>query len=150
MGYLIAKNKHAIAVVRGGLWLLTVIVAALPVVGYAQNTAESDVRVANNPLLVKIEQLKPADLPQVIVRLRPLSGGGATGVLRTGPDSVESAPPTGGGVLESACSNDSKPTATETAEIAENPDFTVAFRNCPDKTLALLRWINERLKSRGK
>lgn len=101
-------------------WALTgVIVAGLTFYPLAASWAQSDPRVAANPLLVELERRDPGMLASVLTKLEPLK----TGTVRAGsrvPD----------------------PIPAELAQIKENPDFAIAYAHNPDKTLGLLRAIN--------
>lgn len=158
MGRPIVKTFYLPRRLRAMPWVLVVLaIASLPVVTQAQNTLANDARVINNPVLRALWRISPSDLPAVLVRLPPLTGGSAPGGVR-GPQDSQSGTPsdlakpppvTGSGAPDGIRNNGDKPTAPEMAEIAENPDFAAAFNNAPDETLKLLRWINRHLKSGG-
>jgi hypothetical protein len=81
-------------------------------------------RVAANPLLADVQRMMPAQLPLVLRKLSGLAAGPANG-SRAG---------------------DTRPTAAEAAQIAQNPEFEEAFRRDPADTLALLRFIDGKIK----
>jgi hypothetical protein len=84
----------------------------------------SDARLAANPLLAEIQRIMPDQLPAVEAKLKEF-GTNPAGGSRAGS---------------------SKPTASEATQIAQNPDIAEAYNHDPADTLALLRWLNQRIR----
>ena len=106
--------------------ILVVALAANPIsVAYAQSPPkDADVRIAANPLLITTQREIPDLLSAVVARLSTLKSVSPSSGSRAGE----------------------RPTAAEVAQISQNPDFAEAFNHDPADTVALLRWINQRLR----
>ena len=105
--------------VHAGRLLTSVVAAWLAFYPLTAGWAQSDIRVAANPLLAEVGRRNQGMLASVLTKLKPLE----TGTVRGG-------------------SRAPKPTADEQDEIDKNPDFAIAYAHDPIKTLGLLKSIN--------
>ena len=86
--------------------------------------AASQSPTAVNPLLAQIQRIPPQELPLVLTKLESLASpaGGSRG-------------------------GDTRPTEAEATQLGSNPAFMRAYRQSPADTLALLRFLNQEIRS---
>jgi hypothetical protein len=125
MGTLIAKGILGARASEMRVWgLVGMMVVAISVPGYAEPSIVDNDTVSHNPVLANLAQVSPDSVAAALAKLKPLTGGGPSGIPR-GP----------------------KPTVAEERQIKQNPDFSKAYQNNPEETLGLLRAVNSLIKA---